>query len=279
MSADVLLSIVACALYAVGTVLAIAHARDPAVPRGQDILVVAGSALACLLGALAVRGLRLGVFPAFGPFEAAVWYAAATTAAYLHVGLRREVLRTLSAVLLPCLGAIVAAGLSRAGGPGRPADAVHGPIVGLHVTAAFAGYGLFTLEGLLAAAYVVQDRNLKRKRFGAVCRRLPSLEVLDRTMQELIGPAFALFTVSIGMGLVLTRLYGWGLRWATDPKVVLTGAAWLLYAGLLYLRGRADRHGRRIAYVALFALLLLLAAFAGVHLVAATMHDFGLGRP
>jgi ABC-type transport system involved in cytochrome c biogenesis permease subunit len=277
MSTEVLLSVVACGMYAVATALAIAHSRDPAPSRGQDMLMVTGSALVCLLAALAVRGLRTGHFPAFGRFEAGTWYAAAVTAAYLYVGLRREVLRTLSAVVLPWAGTVVVLALAGQEGRGTVPEVVYAPAVGLHVTAAFAGYGLFTLGSLLAAAYLVQDRNLKRKRFGWLGKRLPSLEVLDRTMHELIGPALVLFTVSIGMGVLLAHLYKWGVRWASDPKVLLTAATWVVYAVLFYLRGGADRHGRRVAYVAVAGFALVLAGFVGVHWVARSLHDFGFG--
>jgi len=280
MNAEMLLSVLACGMYAVATVMAVAHMRDPAPSRGQDMMIVTGAALACLLGALGVHGVRCGTFPAFGSYEAATWYAAAVTAAYLYVGLRHEVLRTLSAVLLPCLGVIVVLALPCSCGlPGRPPEALHNPAIGVHVTAAFAGYGLFTLESLLAAAYLVQDRNLKRKHLRWAGCRLPALEVLDRAMQELIGPAFLLFTLSIGMGIFLTHLYKWGTSWAADPKVLLTGASWLVYALLFYLRGGADRHGRRVAYVALLGFVLIVAAFAGVHLVAQSRHDFGFRLP
>jgi ABC-type uncharacterized transport system permease subunit len=279
MNTEVLLAIAACGMYGVATALAIAHMRDPAPSRGQDMMIVTGSALACLLAALAVHGTRLGTFPAFGSFEAATWYAAAVTGAYLYVGLRHEVLRTLSAVLLPCLGVIVVLGVPCSCDGGQTPAVVHNPAMGLHVTAAFTGYGLFTLESLLGAAYLVQDRNLRRKHFSGLGRRLPSLEVLDRAMQELIGPAFVLFTVSIGMGVFLTHLYKWGVRWASDPKVLLTGATWVVYAVLFYLRGSADRHGRRVAYVAVLGFVLIVAAFVGVHLVADTMHNFGFHMP
>lgn len=280
MNAEMLLSILACGMFAVATALAVAHMRDPAPSRGQDMLIVSGAALGCLVAGLVLHGIHSGSFPAFGAYEAATWYAAAVTAAYVYVGLRHEVLRTVSAVLLPCLAVIVALALPcscSTGGAGL--EVVHNPAVGVHVTAAFAGYGLFTLESLLAAAYLVQDRNLKRKHFGWTSRRLPALEVLDRAMQELIGPAFLLFTLSIGMGIVLTHLYKWGVGWARDPKVLLTGATWLVYAALFYLRGSADRHGRRVAYVALLGFVLIVAAFAGVHLVADSRHDFGFRGP
>ena len=125
--------------------------------------------------------------------------------------------------------------------PRRSADVAPGSAVGT----AFCGYGLFTIESVVAAAYLLQDRNLKRRNFGPVYRNLPALETLDRVMFELIGPAFLLFSVSIAMGVGLAHVNKWGVRWTTDPKVLATGFTWLVYGVLFHLRRGADRHGRR----------------------------------
>ena len=211
-------------LYVAAGALAVAHMRDPKPTRDRGMMAVVGACSGLLIAALVLRGARIERFPAFGGFEAATWYALATTTAYLYVGIRHEVLRTLSVVLLPCMGAVVFLGLLGVGSVPSADPRLRGVMVGLHVTMAFAGYGLFTLESLLGGAYLIQDRNLKRKRFTGWARRLPSLETLDKVMRELIGVAFALFTLSIGLGVTLAHVNKWGVAWAKDPKVMATGA-------------------------------------------------------
>ncbi|MBN2451331.1 MAG: cytochrome c biogenesis protein CcsA [Lentisphaeria bacterium] len=279
MSADILLATLACGIFAAVAVLAAFHARDPAPARGQDMGAIAVTGVLCLVASLVVRGLRTGRLPAVGGFEAACWYTVAVTLAFLWVGLRRRVLRTLSAVLFPCLTVVLALGLACAGGETPVDPRLRHPLVAVHVVAAFAGYGLFTLEGLLAAAYLLQDRCLKRKRFGGMAACLPPLEALDRVMKELIGPAVGLFTLSIGMGIVLSWVNRWGLAWAADPKVAATAATWVVYVVLFYLRWRAGQHGRGLAWVAVLGFCCVLLTFLGVHLVAESLHDFGFGFP
>lgn len=279
MNLGVLLTVVAAALYVAASVLAVAHVHEPAPARERDIMLIAVICSLSLVASLVVRGLRVGTFPAFGGYEAATWYALSVTVAYVYVGLRHEVLRTLSAILLPYLAIVVVLGIvaSRAASPAAPP--LHSLPIGIHVTAAFAGYGLFTLETVLAVAYLVQDRSLKRKHFSALNRRLPSLEMLDRAMVELIGVAFWLFTLSIGMGIFLAHAYQWGARWLSDPKAITTAATWVVYAVLFYLRRSADRHGRHLAYVAILGFVFVLLGFLGIHLVTDSVHDFGLQVP
>jgi ABC-type uncharacterized transport system permease subunit len=267
----------AAALYTVAAILALRSAlRTEAPARPAEPAQSAAAALGalCLGVGLVLHGSRLGMFPAFGAFEAASWYAMAVTVSYLLV-IQRHDIRALAAFLFPYLAVLVLVALSQiAVTPTIPAN-LRTAMLGLHVATAFAGYGLFTIESVVAAAYLLQDRNLKRRHFGALFQKLPALDTLDRVMFELIGPAFFLFTVSIAMGVVLAHLNKWGVRWTTDPKVLATGFTWLVYGVLFYLRCSADRHGRKVAWVAVLGFLCILLAFLGVHLLAQSMHNFG----
>ena len=277
MIAELMIGASAAALYTVAAILALRSAlRTEAPARPAEPAQSAAAALGalCLGVGLVLHGSRLGMFPAFGAFEAASWYAMAVTVSYLLV-IQRHDIRALAAFLFPYLAVLVLVALSQiAVTPTIPAN-LRTAMLGLHVATAFAGYGLFTIESVVAAAYLLQDRNLKRRHFGALFQKLPALDTLDRVMFELIGPAFFLFTVSIAMGVVLAHLNKWGVRWTTDPKVLATGFTWLVYGVLFYLRCSADRHGRKVAWVAVLGFLCILLAFLGVHLLAQSMHNFG----
>jgi len=78
------------------------------------------------------------------------------------------------------------------------------------------------------------------------------------------------------LGVRLVHLIGGRLEWLSDPKVATTGATWIVYALLLYLRGSAGHHGRKIAIATLLGLLLVLFTFVGVGLLADSRHAFAL---
>jgi ABC-type transport system involved in cytochrome c biogenesis permease subunit len=215
----------------------------------------------------------MGRIPAFGVFEALVWYAFAVTVAYISLAARHET-RGVCGFLLPFVTVVVAGSLPAIATPVVVEPGIQSAWLGLHIATAFLGYGFFTLESVLALAYLVQDGNLKRKSFGALFQRLPSLEALDHLMREQISVAFVLFSFSLAMGVVLAHQRNWGAAWVTDPKVAGAAATWLVYALLFHLRLAADRHGRRMAQVALAGLACVLVTFFGVHLLTSSLHEF-----
>jgi ABC-type uncharacterized transport system permease subunit len=281
MTAELIIGCGAVALYGVAAVLAVANVVRTEAPRPTWVRALPVSATLgalCLGVGLVVHGLRIARFPAFGAFEAASWYALAVTVSYLYVSQRHDV-RALAAFLFPYQALLVLLGLFRIAATATIPANLGTSLLGLHVAAAFSGYGLFTIESVVAAAYLLQDHNLKRRNFGAVYRKLPDLETLDRVMFELIGVAFLIFSVSIALGVGLAHVNKWGARWTTDPKVLATGFTWAVYGVLFYLRCSADRHGRKVAWVAVLGFLCVLLAFLGIHLLADSMHNFGFLVP
>jgi len=248
-------------------------------PRGERAsLALLGAGTAALAAALAARWLRAAAIPVFGWFEAMTCYAVALSGAYLLLALRGRA-RGVCSLLIPVATVFAFCGAAaRGAAPGS-----HVPVQGLwlvlHVATAFAAYGVFTLASVVAAAYLIQDGNLKRKRLGTVWERLPSLEALDQSMKRLVGVAFLLMTCSILLGVALVRASGGDDAWLTDPKVAATIGSWIMLAALVHLRASSDRHGRSVALLAVFGLVGLLFTFFGVHLVSDSVHDFlELGR-
>jgi ABC-type transport system involved in cytochrome c biogenesis permease subunit len=238
--------------------------------RASVVLMIVGAV--GLLGLLGADMARSGSVPKLTLFEALAGYVVAVTAAYLILMATRP-LRGIAGFLAPFLAAVLACGLPAAG-MRAGAPPVQGPWLNLHVLLAFAGYAALSLAGVLAAAYLVQDRNMKRKRFGVVWERLPTLESLDQLMGLQTGFGFALLTAAILLGIVLARKAGGGEDWLTDPKVGASALTWILFAVLVHMRASTGRHGTRMAVVTVCGLLCVLFAFVGVHLVADSVHGF-----
>src|SRR5436305_344052 len=77
----------------------------------------------------------------------------------------------------------------------------------------------------------------------------PGREQWGRWNRGAITLAFPLLPVGIVIGLALIgatrRNGGPSLGW-TDPKVLSTGALWILFAGLLHARYRPEWRGKRV---------------------------------
>jgi ABC-type transport system involved in cytochrome c biogenesis permease subunit len=114
--------------------------------------------------------------------------------------------------------------------------------------------------------YLVQARRLKAKAAPGRGLRLPSLERLEEMNRRAINLAFPLLTagVVIGLALMLHRPAE-ALPSRLDPKMVATGALWLLFVLLLCLRYAAHFRGRRLALLTIVAFGLLLVTLAAAH--------------
>jgi ABC-type transport system involved in cytochrome c biogenesis permease subunit len=227
---------------------------------------------------LIMHAVNSGRIPAFGRFEAITWYCLSMTVAYLHLSIKHR-MQGISGITLPVITILLILAKPGIGTEFKMNSTWPAHWLALHVVTAFAGYALFTLAGILAVCYIIQDFNLKHKIFGAVFERLPSLETLDALMRKQIGFAFVVFSASIVFGIILVKHSTNAVNWHTDPKVASTAATWFIYAVLLHLRTGGDRHGRKIALATIAGILLVIFTFIGVHLLTDSAHDFVLPSP
>lgn len=269
--------------YLASAMLAVAalFGAKPRSERAALALMAVGATI--LAGVLAVRFLRAAGLPAFNRIEALICYTLALSVAYLLLSVCRYT-RGIAGILIPYAAIVLLCGLPALGRGAASPVPVQGPWLALHVLAAYAAYGVFTLASVNAAVYLMQDSSLKHKRCGGVWERLPSLETLDHLMSRLVGLAFLLFSVAIVVGFILVHRSGGGDEWFTDPKVCATLATWILLAVLVHMRASADRHGRGVALLTVAGLACLLCGFIGVPLIANSAHAFlqistGLGGP
>jgi len=266
------LVVAAIVAFLTGAVKARSCRPDAGVPEATTPVALQAG-LGLMLGALVLRAYRTGEFPVYGGFEVLSWYGIALTAGYMHLT-RRARLDGIGTLLFPVLAVIAALSGLLLARPTRVPEETRSIWLSLHIVTALTGYGLFTLESLLGGAYLIQDYNLKRKRFGPLFKRLPPLETLDRLMAELISASFLLFSVAIGLGVYLAHSYDWPRAWPLDPKVIATAGTWCVYAVLFHLRRSAGRHGRKMALVAVVGFAMVLVAALGIPLFTESMHSF-----
>jgi ABC-type uncharacterized transport system permease subunit len=142
------------------------------------------------------------------------------------------------AVLAPVvLGVLVAARLSPAGQP--QADLT---LLGrIHISLATVGIGVFALASALSAIYLLEERNLKQKRFDnrSFQQQDAPLEALDRMAQRLVLAGFPVFTVAMGLGIA----------WVVQRKETMLRPEYPIAIITWLLRG-LSRPGARLARAA-----------------------------
>ncbi len=151
------------------------------------------------------------------------------------------------------------------GEPGRLGlvpETVRRPSLTLHIVTALMGVAFFAIAAGVALMYLLQEREVKGKHFGALFFRLPPLDALDRMNQRLVRAGFVVFTVALLTGaLVASRV--WKNAWQWDPQQVRSLVVWVLYGGLVQLR-HTGLHGRRYAVLTLVGFALVIGSMGGL---------------
>ena len=143
----------------------------------------------------------------------------------------------------------------------------------VHVGTVFAGDGIFAITFAAAIMYLMQEREIKGKKFGALYRRLPSLDTLDSINHYSLMYGFAFLTIGMITGAMYAQ-HALGTYWRWDPKEVWSLITWLFYAVLLHERLAVGWRGRRAAIMSIFAFLILIFTFVGASLWLSDYHSF-----
>ncbi len=134
----------------------------------------------------------------------------------------------------------------------------------VHTLMAFTSYAAFTITCATSAMYLVQERFLKKKRFGALFRKLPSLETMDDISYRCLTIGFPLLTAAIISGAIWSN-QATGIFWNwSDRKQIWSLITWFVYAALLHGRLTTGWRGRRAAILSIVGFIVLLFTFIGV---------------
>jgi len=222
---------------------------------GPTLMLMAG-ALILNLTVIAVRAAQ-GHLPLFSPFDVFAVLALATglVALYLKAMDRR---RHPELVLMPLADVCLAAALLLSAAAYK--NFASGVLNVVHVAVAMGGVGCFAVAAGAGVIYLRTHRALRRKDPNALLSHWPSLERLDRFIRQILPIGFALLTVTIVLGLYNAYKEGsrFFLSWPTHPKMLVAGAAWVLYAVTLHVLHAKPFRGRQAAVLSIVGVLLLI---------------------
>jgi ABC-type uncharacterized transport system permease subunit len=246
---------VAVALYLVAAILlaSVFASRRPALARAAR-----WSLLAAFLAhgvEISWRGV-LDVHPGTSVYEALGFLAWLMVGGYLLAGLRYS-LQILGAFVAPCALAILAIARLAPTHEALPGFTLLGRI---HISLATLGVAIFALATALAAVYLLEERNLKRKRFeGVLFRRGIALESLDLLSHRLVLLGFPIFTVALMLGVIWVSQQKSGFDRPEYPLALVT---WLAFAGLLITRTTHGWRGRKSAVLTVVGFAAAVLVFA-----------------
>ncbi|NOY23485.1 MAG: cytochrome c biogenesis protein CcsA [Acidobacteria bacterium] len=133
-------------------------------------------------------------------------------------------------------------------------------LLGIHTGFLMLGEALFILAFASSAMYLIQEKNLKSKRFNQWYSRLPSLGRLEEMTALGVSAGFPLLTTGLLIGFFWAAKV-WGPGWYFDPKVILSTAMWMIYAWLFYSKVADRIRGRRFAVAVVWCVVLILLSF------------------
>ena len=145
------------------------------------------------------------------------------------------------------------------GGAIAPGPQVKSALLPLHVAVNLFGVALFSLAAGAAITYLVQEKQLKKKKLEGVFQRLPPLDQLDRAEHRLLLASFPLLTLGIISGTLWTKKIEMGNVFPL-LHAAFGYSAWFICAAVLLLRAGAGWRGRRAAYgtIAAFGFTVIL---------------------
>jgi cytochrome c-type biogenesis protein CcsB len=218
------------------------------------------------------RTLSHGFLPVATLGETLLVFAWALVVAFLFLNWRSPI-KVLGALVAPLAALMVSGALILPQGTGAFSPLLQGFVLALHISLALMGYAAFTLAFLGGIFYLIQERQIKGKKFGFFYRRLPSLELLDALNYWCLTLGFPLLTGGIICGSLYAQ-QALGSFWSWDPKEVLTLLTWLIYAVLLHERLAVGWRGRRAALLAIYGFVVLMVTFVGANLWLSGYHSF-----
>ncbi len=147
----------------------------------------------------------------------------------------------------------------------------------VHVASLFLANALFALAFSLGVMYLLQERHIKRKNFGFLYERLPSLERLDSIAHYCLMSGFPLMTAGLITGFAYAAVV-WHSPWNWDPKEILSLVTWIIYAVLVHERLAVGWRGRRAAWLSILGFSATLLTFVVANLLLSGHHSVISGK-
>jgi ABC-type uncharacterized transport system permease subunit len=131
----------------------------------------------------------------------------------------------------------------------------------VHIVLVLLGYAALVLTALASVFYLIQERQLKRKKPMALLEKLPPLGTLDNLITQSLGFGFVLLTIGVVTGGAWAYIES-GAGWISDPRVTVSIVNWVCCLLMVVLRISAGWRGRKAAAMAVTVVAFYAASWA-----------------
>jgi ABC-type uncharacterized transport system permease subunit len=233
---------VAITSYVGAAALAATPFARPVGPPVRGVVALLGAGVLAHLIGLASYALHVGQLPltGLGPSLSFAGLVLAATLLLVEL-LARDVSLTLVTAPLAAIPTVFANVVGFA--PGLEPAGARGAWLVAHVALSFLGIAAFATAAAAGCMYLVERRELKSRRFGAIFRFFPPLATLDRVNHVAAIAGW----LGLTLGVVLAVTYSVAYRELSVPKVVWAMGAWIAVSGIALGRVVGGWQARRAA--------------------------------
>jgi HemX protein len=250
---------IAITLYLAAAALAATPFARPVGAPVRGVTILLGAGVLAHMGALFAFAHRVGQLPLTGLGPSLSFAGLVLAATLLVVEITaREVSLTLVAAPLAAIPTICANVIGMV--PGVEPVGARGAWLVAHIALSFLGIAAFATAAAAGFMYLIEHRDLKSRRFGAIYRFFPPLATLDRVNHVAAVAGW----LGLTLGVVLAVTYSLAYRELSVLKVVWAIGAWLAVSGIALGRVVGGWQARRAAIyssVSFAAVVLLYVAF------------------
>ncbi len=233
---------------------AVVKGSDDALASGI-VVVFAGVVIHSV--ALGARWLSSGHMPGDNLYELNSIGAWISLLIYLTLQFKYPKVRSLGFIVLAVSVLIMLYGISKPHEAGPLSDEYLSGWFYVHIISSFIAYGCYVIA-TAASAFILAGDN-----FGAVSVRMPSPAFLENLSYRLIIYGVGSHAVMLASGSVWAN-NAWGSYWNWDPVETWSLVTWLIYAFYLHAKPFLGWKGRRLAWVAVVALIAIIFTFWGI---------------
>lgn len=139
----------------------------------------------------------------------------------------------------------------------------------LHATLALLGLAILGLAAVAATAYIIQERQLKRRLLSTWFYNLPNVGGLESAHFRLLLLGFVIFTSGAALGFSLPA----SARTEDWVKIGWSFAVSTLYASLIAVLALGQLSHKKAAWISLGSFVVILLSWVGVNALS-TDHEF-----
>ncbi|HEY6838703.1 MAG TPA: cytochrome c biogenesis protein CcsA [Geobacteraceae bacterium] len=147
------------------------------------------------------------------------------------------------------------------------APALQSAWIWVHIIGASAGFASVLIAAGLGLLYLLKERNS-----GGIYDKLPELPAMDILGYRFVAGGFIMYGLMMVSGCFWSNQVK-GNYWNWDPVEVWSLISWLIYGIYLHLRITFGWRGRKLAWYALIAVVVMIVSYWGIPFGVETFHQ------